>query len=286
MRSNRNGPLSSGDDYDRIITEKQNVSDCTEHPTNDGRIEIIDVLGLSSDYAISWSGPGVNGSTSPIIENLGLGDYTVTITTRDGCTMNKIITICCCGSEKESGKTKNKCSNQDNIFPIALYQNLLLSPADENSYDGEISVNIHGGTPDNQISWSGPNGYTSSRPHIRNLGIGEYCITVSDGCSKASRCFELISCASRNISISGNETNTCQGLSFGSINIQVSGGDPPYRYSWSNGSSSSTLSNLPRGTYRVTVSDANGCNTSASYFVDDSEMVEETSGSQFSLLIG
>ncbi|MFT5864010.1 MAG: hypothetical protein ACI828_002678 [Flavobacteriales bacterium] len=261
---------------DRIITEKTNASSCSKPQANDGRIEIIEILGISSDYTILWSGPGVSGNTSPIINNLAPDDYTVKITTQEGCVLEKTITICCCSSDAKSGENKEKCQDQDVIFPIAIYQEVLLSPDDEDSYNGQIRVRIHGGTADNVITWTGPNGFTSTNPHIRNLGVGKYCVTVSDGCSKASQCFELISCSSRKITISGNPINTCQGESYGSITPVVQGGDPPYRYSWSNGSSSPSISGLSQGTYRLTVSDKNGCHVSSSYFVDDNIQIRET----------
>lgn len=268
------GLFSSG--ADRIIIEKRNVSSCDRESTNDGKISIVDVIGVSSGYGISWSGQGVNGNTSSSIDNLSPGDYTVEITTREGCRLEKTITICCCGSGPKSDEGKDKCGNQELVFPISIYQGSLLSPDDENSYNGEISINVQGGTSDNVIVWTGPNGFSSTRTHIRNLGVGEYCVSVSDGCSKASKCFELISCASRSMVISGDSENTCQGLSFGAITASVQGGDPPYRYTWSNGANSSAISNLSSGTYRLTVSDRNGCYSSTSYFIDDNIQIRET----------
>ena len=45
----------------------------------------------------------------------------------------------------------------------------------------------------------------------------------------------------------------------GSVTASVNGGTAPYTYSWSNGATAATISNLGIGNYCVTVKDANGC---------------------------
>ena len=54
--------------------------------------------------------------------------------------------------------------------------------------------------------------------------------------------------------------NACDGI----INSQVSGGNPPYQYSWSEGSVSSDLNDLCPGNYNLTVTDNSGCTSSES----------------------
>lgn len=63
----------------------------------------------------------------------------------------------------------------------------------------------------------------------------------------------------------------CFGSATGSINLNVSGGTPPYNFLWSNGATTKDLSNLVAGDYSVTISDL--CNNS----VYDSEFIFQVS---------
>lgn len=60
---------------------------------------------------------------------------------------------------------------------------------------------------------------------------------------------------------------TCFGEANGSISVTPSGGYPPYTYSWSNGDTTSTLSNLTAGVYGLTIYDADSSIISSSISV-------------------
>lgn len=58
------------------------------------------------------------------------------------------------------------------------------------------------------------------------------------------------------------------GASDGWIDLHITGGTPPYRYQWSNGSTDEDIYNLKSGRYTVTVSDAsNVCKIEVSFDV-------------------
>ncbi|HNF45015.1 MAG TPA: gliding motility-associated C-terminal domain-containing protein [Ferruginibacter sp.] len=66
-------------------------------------------------------------------------------------------------------------------------------------------------------------------------------------------------------SISNVKNVSCFGLSDGSATVQVSGGTPPYTYSWNSipVQATATATNLPAGNYTVSISDNGGCTGSA-----------------------
>jgi len=61
-----------------------------------------------------------------------------------------------------------------------------------------------------------------------------------------------------NTTINNVQNTICYGSSTGSIDISVSGGNPPYTYQWSNGANTQDLINVPAGTYECTITSAQG----------------------------
>lgn len=62
-----------------------------------------------------------------------------------------------------------------------------------------------------------------------------------------------------------HETTT--GAENGSVTVNISTGEPPYEFEWSNGSLEQTNSNLSGGNYGVTITDSNGCQIMESVLV-------------------
>ncbi|MGJ8661075.1 MAG: PKD-like domain-containing protein, partial [Bacteroidota bacterium] len=136
---------------------------------------------------------------------------------------------------------------------------------------GALDISISGGVPFStgnsyQITWSGPNGFSSNSEDISNLGPGDYTINILDdgGCPfietfNIEEPDELIFSSI----IFDPETISCFGANDGSIGIEISGGTEPYNYAWTKDntpfSSTEDLSNLEPGDYQITVTDANNC---------------------------
>ncbi|MFN5736611.1 MAG: hypothetical protein ACK444_11245, partial [Flavobacteriales bacterium] len=59
----------------------------------------------------------------------------------------------------------------------------------------------------------------------------------------------------------------------------VSGGINPYTFSWNDGSVTEDLTNIPAGTYTLTVTDGNGCVASTTSVVNEPSAISTTTSS-------
>lgn len=185
-----------------------------------------------------WSTTEIGQTEDAIaIVNLCAGEYVVTITDANGCELIQNYII----SEPE---------------PITI--STIITNASCNQSDGSIQVNTFGGTPP----------YTYSIDDVtfqpdgiwENIPSGAYVIYVQDANNCTANNFATISNTEpMNISFTTYDV-TCNGTCDGSATIDVTGGNPPYDFDWSNTISGPTNTNLCAGNYSVTVSDNSGCN--------------------------
>ncbi len=132
---------------------------------------------------------------------------------------------------------------------------------------GSATVAPHFGSDTYDVLWDDPASQTS--PTATGLTAGIYNVTVTDngGSDSGYVAFtstQIIAATTAIISnISIVDSPTYSG-SDGSLDLTVSGGDPPYSFLWSNGATSEDVSNLAKGAYSVTVTDAIGCTSTTS----------------------
>lgn len=192
-----------------------------------GGIDITPSGGLAP-YTFLWN----NGATTEDIQNVGVGNYSVTIKDAAGCSSEKRYTL---------------------RLNSTLFLNSIINPVSclgDNS--GAIDLSILGGVPPFSISWAdGPT--TEDRS---NLSAGQYLVTVKDaaGCSISAN-YTIFRKA---LQVTSDLFQPACSNDLGSIKLTVAG-VPPYTYAWSNGDTDAEATGLPAGFYSVKVSDGTGC---------------------------
>ncbi len=216
------------------ITTQNNVS-C--NGASDGSIE-VSANGGQEPYSYQWN----TGDTTNAISGLTAGTYSATVTDANGCTASATIEI-----------------TQPDAIEITF------TTTDVTCYgagNGEVTANVTGGTAPYAYAWN--TGSTSNT--ITNLGPGQYEVTITDNNGCTATATAIVS-EPTPIRIEQSMTDpVCYG-DGATITISTTGGMPPYTYSWSNGAIDSTIQ-VTEGTYSVTVTDNNGCDTTLTVSVD------------------
>ena len=207
-------------------------TDLNCYNSNNGTITVTTTGGVAP-YTFSWSDSG----TGSFRDGLTIGTYTVTITDSIGCV--KVRTV-----EIENGDLFNI---DPVVTPISCF----------GADDGSIELNLEGGVSPISFIWSDDSNAGQSR---NNLPPGDYSVLIQDasGC-EIQRDFTIIE--PEEISIAAVVTNAtdCDNPASGSIDLQISGGNSPYIFQWSNGAATEDISALIAQTYSVTVTDSKGC---------------------------
>lgn len=213
---------------------------------SNGSINII-INGGPTPYTYLWN-PG--GVTTQNLSMIPAGDYQVTVTAANGCTVAANITVA-------------------NVNPpINLSASILPNTTCNNSPNGNINLSVAPLGPAYTYTWS--NGATTQ--DLSNLPAGDYSVTVSAG----GTCTEV---ASFNVEFLPNEpflsaftVDANCGLPNGQVNLNVSNGVPPYTYAWSSGQTTQNLTSITGGDYVVVVTGANGCTAQLQVIVANNDI--------------
>ncbi|MCW3103033.1 MAG: large protein [Bacteroidetes bacterium] len=131
--------------------------------------------------------------------------------------------------------------------------------------NGHIDATIVGGTAPYTYSWS--NGATTQ--DLSAIPAGSYTLTVTDSLGQTdTKSITLYQPNTMSTTLSpssyGGYNISIHGHNNGNITTDITGGAPPYTYSWNTGSTQSHINNLYVGTYSVTVTDENACTSTQS----------------------
>ncbi len=181
-------------------------------------------------YSYSWS----NGANTPALANVAAGTYTITITDNTGCSAT---------------------ASQTLTQPTALNVSVTSNNASCGLLNGSASATANGGTSSYNYVWSSG----STTPSISNVAAGVYSLTVTDAHNCVTVSSANIGSTSPFNTTKSSANINCFGNTNGTASVTVSNGTLPYVYLWSNGGTTSSISNLTAGNYFVTVTDGSTC---------------------------
>jgi gliding motility-associated-like protein len=201
----------------------------------------VSASGGTGPYTYTWSPGNLSGATQ---SNLTAGTYTVNVTDNNNCPGSTTVTITqpvSAVSVASTAQTNVLCFGQST---------------------GSATVAASGGTGPYTYTWTpgNLNGATQS-----NLTAGTYTINVTDNNNCPGSTTVTITQPASALNASASATAATCGSNNGSATVSATGGTGSYTYSWSpGGAATASISNLSSGSYTVTVTDANGCTTTAS----------------------
>ncbi|WP_316632393.1 T9SS type A sorting domain-containing protein [uncultured Flavobacterium sp.] len=201
--------------------------------TNTGSAWVVP-SGAPGPFSYVWA---PSGGTADTANNLMAGNYSVTITSSNGCSIVKNFTI---------------------TEPSAL----AVTPSQTNLFcngatTGSASVVVTGGTGSYTYSWS-PSGGTAAT--ASGLSAGNYTVTITDAnLCQTTQSFIITEPTAITATISSTNVS-CNGGTTGAATVTATGGTGAYTYAWSpTGGTAATATGLSAGNYSVTITDANDC---------------------------
>ncbi|TDW51787.1 putative secreted protein (Por secretion system target) [Flavobacterium sp. 270] len=216
--------------------------------------------GAPGPFTYVWS---PSGGTAATATGLTAGNYSVIITSANGCSTVKNFTI------TEPTALTASAASQTNIVC-------------NSAATGSATVNATGGTGAYTYSWT-PSGGTATT--ATGLTAGTYTVTVTDAnlCT-ATQSFTITEPAA--IVATASQTNvSCNSGTNGSATVNVTGGTGAYTYAWApSGGTAATATGLAAGTYTVTITDANLCTATQSFTITQPAALTATAGAQTNVL--
>ncbi|WP_431242798.1 T9SS type A sorting domain-containing protein [Flavobacterium sp. P21] len=225
-------------------------TDVTCNAANNGTAT-VNATGGTGAYTYSWA---PSGGTAATATGLAPGTYTVTV------------------------KDANLCQTTANVTitePTLLASTVTATNVTCNGVNnGTATVSTTGGTGAYTYLWA-PSGGTVAT--ATGLAPGTYSITVTDANSCQTLNSITITQPDVLVATTTKTDVSCNGGSNGTATVNVTGGTGAYSYAWSpSGGTTATASGLLAGTYTVTVTDANSCQTTATVLIAQPTLLTAT----------
>ena len=230
-------------------------------------------------YIYTWKKQDKNGNwvtldnDTDTAKNLSEGKYAINIQDANGIVLGEY-------------NTHTVTKVVDVIYelkePAKLTLTLQKTDATCRGNDGKITATPAGGTPPYTYLWS--NGATTAS--IEDLLPMPYTVEIKDeaGCIVQG---STVVMQPNSLTVTGTITPLrCHNASNAAIALAVQGGTAPYQYLWNTGATTSNISNLPSGEYKVKITDAQGCAYFKTFIIENPPKFEIDLGENRTLCNG
>ncbi|MEZ4738328.1 MAG: gliding motility-associated C-terminal domain-containing protein [Flavobacteriales bacterium] len=226
----------------------------------DGSITVAPTGG-NGVFSYNWSPQPTSGQGTATAAGLCAGDWAVTITS-GACDTTVTFTI---------------------LEPPPITASVSTTDASCNDVcDGTAEVTASGGTAPLTYQWAPEPGGGQGTPNASGLCPGGYTITVSDAAGCDTVLTVTIMAPPPIVPSLVTTPETCDGPCTGTATVSSIGGTGPVTANWQpepgGGQGTNTATGLCSGTnYTVTLSDINGCDTTLTFMVLPSSVIEPNS---------
>lgn len=222
----------------------------------------VNVRDAIEPYTYSWTGPDGFTSTADSLSGVEAGEYCVTVTDAAGCENTACVDVI----------ESNELTATSSLSDFACNQ-----ISCNGACDGSVNMTVTGGVAPYSFAWIGPEGFLASSEDISSLCAGTYELTLTDatGC-EYSNTYTLTEPSIVDIEVVGIVDLECSGVETGEASVAATGGCAPYTYEWSHSATVTgpVATNLGSGTYEVSVTDQNGCNSAGSVTIVINEPID------------
>lgn len=198
----------------------------------------VKVKGGAAPIKFAWD----TGEVERIANGLDSGEHSVTVTDANGCELVL------------SG------SISENIIPLSIVADITKEIQCSGAATGAIALKTSGGRPPYTFAWSDDQ-ISGDQPS--ELAAGTYTVTVTDGDGGTKQLDVLLQEPLAFVAEVHQTRKADIGEANGGAVVKVSGGTGSYTIEWANGESKEKITNLPKGTHAVTVTDERGCEVTA-----------------------
>ncbi len=198
---------------------------------------------------------------------------TATVSPTSNVTYNATVT----SYQTAGGNTVQGCPVTLN-FPITVQPNPLANPIASSVSCGNNGSVTSTPTPAGNYNFTWSNGSTVNgvpSSSITNLAPGNYSVIIVNavtGCTDTAAVNVYPTSGQPNLFVTAN-TPACEGSANGAATVNTMGGTPTYTINWNGinypNTGTLTQTNLPGGTYPVSITDNNGCISNSSVTIPE-----------------